>query len=367
MFLFHMLPSWDDIQRGIDHRLGYQQWDQSYTRTDSRQPSQALIFRRLSSVRFAFDHAEEDAARILTQRFADLDISSVITDLISAVTQMAMVVAGSALAGGLVGAGAGAFLGGVGAGPGAIVGATFGMQSSTFILGLLGLNSLAETVVDGSSRVIGYYVRGVKTAWEGPRDEGLDPFFRDDPFALAAATRDIAQGHVEMVVLLLLAIVEYLTRGRGDPRVLALEMRSSKKGERLAQWMLEHEEALKKRPDLQSAGPRKSSTELQEPAPSAPAASASASASAKAVEELKSKVIYENPRNLIPTQIKSEMSGSQIKRIAKDMEKNGFDPSKPVDGWRNPSTGRLEIQDGHHRAAAAIRAGLEKIPVEVWE
>lgn len=61
------------------------------------------------------------------------------------------------------------------------------------------------------------------------------------------------------------------------------------------------------------------------------------------------------------------MSGSQIKRLAKDMEKNGFDPSKPVDAWRNPNTGRLEIQDGHHRTEAAKKAGLDKIPVEVWE
>ena len=84
-------------------------------------------------------------------------------------------------------------------------------------------------------------------------------------------------------------------------------------------------------------------------------------------DKLVPKLIHEDPRNLIPVQTKSEMSGSQIKRLAKDMEKNGFDPSKPVDAWRNPSTGRLEIQDGHHRTEAAKKAGLDKIPVEVWE
>lgn len=41
--------------------------------------------------------------------------------------------------------------------------------------------------------------------------------------------------------------------------------------------------------------------------------------------------------------------------------------SKPVDAWRNPNTGRLEIQDGHHRTEAAKKAGLDKIPVKVWQ
>lgn len=82
-------------------------------------------------------------------------------------------------------------------------------------------------------------------------------------------------------------------------------------------------------------------------------------------EALEPTLISTNPRNLIPTQTRAEMSGSQVKRLAKDMEQNGFDESQPVDAWRNP-IGRLEIQDGHHRTAAAIEAGLEKIPVLVW-
>ncbi|MFS2123708.1 hemagglutinin repeat-containing protein [Pseudomonas sp. Pseusp97] len=83
--------------------------------------------------------------------------------------------------------------------------------------------------------------------------------------------------------------------------------------------------------------------------------------------EVKPILIYEDPRNLIPTQVKSEMSGSQIKRYTKDMLKNGFDENWPVDAWRNPATGRLELQDGHHRTEAAKRAGIDKIPVNVWE
>lgn len=78
-------------------------------------------------------------------------------------------------------------------------------------------------------------------------------------------------------------------------------------------------------------------------------------------------LIQENPHNLVPTQTKAEMSGSQIKRLTKNMQQNGYDQSKPVDAWRNPHTGRLEIQDGHHRTGAAKKAGLTEIPVQVWE
>ena len=84
-------------------------------------------------------------------------------------------------------------------------------------------------------------------------------------------------------------------------------------------------------------------------------------------KDLKPTLVEENPRNLIPTQTKSEMSGSKVKRLAKDMKQNGFDQSKPVDAWRNPNTRRLQIQDGHHRTKAAKEAGLDKIPVKVWE
>jgi|GEM_PF-1061257 len=85
------------------------------------------------------------------------------------------------------------------------------------------------------------------------------------------------------------------------------------------------------------------------------------------VKNLKPTIIQENPRNLIPTQLKSDLTGSQVKRLTKSMKKNGFDQTKPVDAWRNPKTGRLELQDGHHRTEAAKKAGLDKIPVQVWE
>jgi RHS repeat-associated protein len=92
-----------------------------------------------------------------------------------------------------------------------------------------------------------------------------------------------------------------------------------------------------------------------------------APSAAKITTEVASKTetVLTNPKNLIPTQSKSEMTGSQVTRLAKDMKQNGFDSTKPISG-QTTATGRIEIVDGHHRAAAAIKAGIEKVPVEVF-
>ncbi|MDP3670776.1 MAG: RHS repeat-associated core domain-containing protein [Telluria sp.] len=79
----------------------------------------------------------------------------------------------------------------------------------------------------------------------------------------------------------------------------------------------------------------------------------------------KTETILTSPKNLLPTQPKSDLTGSVVNRLTKDMKQNGFDPAKPISG-QTTATGRIEIVDGHHRAAAAIKAGIEKVPVEVF-
>ncbi|WP_342671335.1 MULTISPECIES: DUF6861 domain-containing protein [Pseudomonas] len=268
MFFFHMLPSWDDIRRKLDRDIEPYRGGHFRTHRNEPVPSPALIIRRFNCVRSAFDRAEWEACRILGQRFVDLDISSIIKDLIDVVTQMAMIVVGSAFVGGVAGASAGALFFGVGAAPGGLMGAALGAQASTFILGILGLESIAESVVDGFPRIIHYYTRGISTAWQGPREQGWSSFMGDDPVAQNSAVQEIAQGHVEVVILLLGAMVQYITRGRGNARALANEMRASAKGERLGQWMLEHENDLKKRPDLQRPEPRRGALDKQGPSSS---------------------------------------------------------------------------------------------------
>ena len=266
MYLDYLVPSWLEIESRVTDHMGYQ--GGAHFRTYSNEPvaSLALNLRRVDSVRKAFIHAEWQAAHLLRQRFAELDINSIVDELIDVVKQMAMIVAGSAITGGLLGAGIGAFGGGAGAFPLGAAGAAMGLKVSGWILGVLGLASIAEFFIEGLPRIGEYYLDGIRIAWEGTRDEGFNPFGRDDPHAISTAAHHIALGHVEVVVLLLGAIVSYLTRGRGDARVLAQEMAASSKGARLGQWMLKHEEGLKKRPDLQVPERRKGAMDDVQPA-----------------------------------------------------------------------------------------------------
>jgi RHS repeat-associated protein len=68
-----------------------------------------------------------------------------------------------------------------------------------------------------------------------------------------------------------------------------------------------------------------------------------------------------NVNSLVSRQGPSEMSGSKIKSLAKDMQENGFDKSKAIDVVN--VNGKLIIIDGHHRAEAAKRAGIKEVPI----
>lgn len=74
-----------------------------------------------------------------------------------------------------------------------------------------------------------------------------------------------------------------------------------------------------------------------------------------------------SPLNLNPTQSRSEMSGSQVRRLEKDMRNRGFDESCPIDVKRVPGSNRFDILDGHHRTEAAKRAGMNTVPITIHE
>ncbi|MFR0675021.1 DUF6861 domain-containing protein [Enterobacterales bacterium AW_CKDN230030176-1A_HGKHYDSX7] len=218
-----------------------------------------LLRRRIRSVRHACDLAEREAAHQLLKRFADLDIHDILDDLIEVVAEMAMIVVGSTVTGAVIGGGIGFFAAGIGAVPGAASGALIGAQAGGWLLNILGLASVAEFFMDGLPAIIEGYVRGIATAWRGPRELPNDPLntFYDDPTAAQQGAWDIARSHEAVVVLLLGAIVAYLTRGGGSARVLAQDMQRSARGSRIAQWMLKHEDKLKRHPDLKTPEPRR--------------------------------------------------------------------------------------------------------------
>ena len=262
------VPSWFDIESRLAHAMGYQSGASFRNAYNESVPSLAFNLRRLKCIRTAFIHAEWEAADLLRRRFADLDISSVLNDLIDAVAQMAMIVAGSVLTGAVIGAGVGVLGGGAGAIPLGATGAALGLQVAGGILSVLGLAALTEFFAEGLPAIAEYYLRGIRTAWGAPRgEERLTAYSNDDSFAIYCASQEIAKGHVEAVILLLGAIVSYLTRGRGDAHALVQQMQASAKGKRLGAWILKHEEALKSRPELQTAKSQTGSYVPQQPAP----------------------------------------------------------------------------------------------------
>ena len=268
MRLWNVLPSWFEIEDRLRLEVQSSGLGDFRSYLNEQAPSVELVLRRVDNIRTAFYRAEFEASSLLRQRFADIDISDVLFDLMGVVGDMAMIIAGSVLAGGALGAGVGALAGGIGAGPGAFAGMAVGLQASSWILGVLGLASVAEFFVQGLPALLEHYVRGIQVAWDGAGgNDGLNPISQDAPWVVDQAAHHIARGHAEVVILLLGAVVEYLTRGRGNMALLAGQMRASAKGARLAQWMLKHEEGLKGRPDLQPAGARTGSSLTPEPKP----------------------------------------------------------------------------------------------------
>lgn len=70
-----------------------------------------------------------------------------------------------------------------------------------------------------------------------------------------------------------------------------------------------------------------------------------------------------NPKLLIGRQGPAEMTGSKVERFKKSMKTDGYGSFPPIDAAN--AEGRFIIIDGHHRAAAAARAGLREVPVNV--
>jgi hypothetical protein len=108
---------------------------------------------------------------------------------------------------------------------------------------LTGLKSVAVFMKDALPAAVRCYGLGFKEAWGEPTDKA--------PWASFAWKR-IAQGHVLFLMALLMGIVAYLTRGKGDFGALLTEVRASKKlGPKMAEWIEANKDDLLKNPELQ--------------------------------------------------------------------------------------------------------------------
>ncbi|WP_024690089.1 DUF6861 domain-containing protein [Pseudomonas tremae] len=279
MPLWTRIPSWLDIEAHAERLFSTRGLGERERGMNPLSPPSSinvssidLIYRRVRCVRRACDLGEKEAANSILERFSELDIRSILDEMISTVADMAMIIIGSALTGATIGGGIGLLAGGIGAFPGAAAGALVGVQAGTWILGVLGLASIADFFTEGLKPIANGYIRGVSTAWNGPRERTGNPLssFSDDSMAAQQGAWDIARSHEAVVILLLSAIVAYLTRGRGSVSVLATEMRGSERGAKLGQWMIRHEEDLKQHPDLKAPEPPRGSLGPQEPPPNSP-------------------------------------------------------------------------------------------------
>ena len=221
---------------------------------------------RVDRVRKALDDSGPIARRLIAQRLVGIDLSVIWPVLIAACQDIALYYGGSVIVGGAIGGIGGAFFGGVGAVPGAAAGAAAGSYVGGAVLGFLGLKSLVEGLAEAIPEALTSYRDGFVKAWGPVRRDPLssvDGFGRGDA---SFAAFDLADGHVIMISLILMGMISYLTRGRGDKAMLLSEIsRSPRLGRPVAQWLEQNEERLRRCPALQSRQHRNS--QLDEPAP----------------------------------------------------------------------------------------------------
>ncbi|RMS42018.1 hypothetical protein ALP71_04231, partial [Pseudomonas coronafaciens pv. garcae] len=122
MPLWTRIPSWLDIEAHAERLfstrgLGERERGMNPLSPPSsiNVPSIDLIYRRVRCVRRACDLGEKEAANSILERFSELDIRSILDEMISTVADMAMIIIGSALTGATIGGGIGLLAGGIGA------------------------------------------------------------------------------------------------------------------------------------------------------------------------------------------------------------------------------------------------------------
>lgn len=208
---------------------------------------------RVERVRQALEESGPQAQRMITQQLAGIDLSTIWSILISACKDIALIYGGSVVAGSFIGGVSGAFAGGVGAIPGAAAGGAAGGYVGGWVLGLLGLASLVDGVTGAIPDAMRYYERGFSEAWGPTRHDHQHPGICSGECNVSSAAFDLANGHVIMVSAILGVLAAYLTRGRSDKAALLTEIgRSSRLGPKVARWVEQNEDRLRKLPALQS-------------------------------------------------------------------------------------------------------------------
>jgi len=182
-----------------------------------------LLAAHKACVTQALRRSESLAYEQIVADFRELDIQQIAGELIAVLRECLIVMLTTtgigALLGGVVG---GVFTLGAGAIPGAAVGAALGAEAGEWILMILGLKAIIEFVIQDLPAIGRIYWDGIREAWFAATPP---PLPQQQPqinqLAIAHSAQMIARGHVAAVVLLLVGIVAYLSKGRGSMSELA--------------------------------------------------------------------------------------------------------------------------------------------------
>ncbi|HEX8590563.1 DUF6861 domain-containing protein [Pseudomonas sp.] len=279
--LLALVPSWGDIERNLDQKYselnqsvsdGLQSandaWD-GFTRRISNGACQAYGYaggRRTDNVRHAMEQSYPILQLDLSRKWASINISQILPVLLQLVQEVVMILGGSVAIGGAVGGAAGSLAFGIGAAPGVVVGSSIGLQIGNLILGALGLWSITGYFSAGIQPCLSSLWEGLSTAWQA--EDGLIPEGLDPSGASAAtireknerAARQLARGQEQLVLLLLVALVTFLTRGQLKGGITSSLESISTRSARLqaeisnkefANWFAINEQKILSHPELQ--------------------------------------------------------------------------------------------------------------------
>jgi hypothetical protein len=160
------IPSWDDIERNLDHKFGAinqsidqglqsatDGWD-GMSRRVSNGVSQAYGYvggARIDHLQQAMALSYPIVLDDLTRKLASINITEILPVLLKLVREVVMIMGGSVAVGAGIGGAVGSLAFGAGALPGAAVGGSIGLEVGNIILMALGLASIAEYFCQGAA------------------------------------------------------------------------------------------------------------------------------------------------------------------------------------------------------------------------
>ncbi len=234
-------------------------------------PSQAswddplTLWRRAASVRNAYRRALALAPGAVL-RETEMDLRELLSGLLPGLLAMLVVLAATSSLGGAAGAAVGALLGGIGAAPGAAIGAQAGLDTGMALLTWLGLGFLAAAVARGIPPLMGHVVHAVRRAWNACDAP-------DERRQVEDAARELADSAAQLIKLVLMAIVVYLSKntamaatgraGESMSELLAM-LRRSRLGSGFAAWVEGNAPTLLGNPKLQPNTAVRSSSSAKE-------------------------------------------------------------------------------------------------------